>query len=119
MKHLFALGLLGLAATTPAFAQAPTPPAGKAESPYRASATKINDLVHTKLDVRFDYAKRHLLGKTWITLKPHAYPTDSLRLDAKGMDINALALMSGTQQTPLKYDYADGMNLRINLGRAF
>ena len=119
MKHLFALGLLGLAATTPAFAQAPTPPAGKAESPYRASATKINDLVHTKLDVRFDYAKRHLLGKTWITLKPHAYPTDSLRLDAKGMDINAVALMSGTQQTPLKYDYADGMNLRINLGRAF
>ena len=119
MKHLFALGLLGLAATMPALAQAPTPPAGKTESPYRASATKINDLVHTKLDVRFDYAKRHLLGKTWITLKPHAYSTDSLRLDAKGMDINAVALMSGTQQTPLKYDYADGMNLRINLGRAF
>ena len=119
MKHLFALGLLGLAATTPAFAQAPTPPAGKSESPYRASATKVNDLVHTKLDVRFDYAKRHLLGKTWIALKPHAYSTDSLRLDAKGMDINTVALMNGTQQTPLKYDYADGMNLRINLGRAF
>jgi aminopeptidase N len=119
MKHLFALGLLGLAATTPAFAQAPTPPASKSESPYRASATKVNDLVHTKLDVRFDYAKRHLLGKTWITLKPHAYPTDSLRLDAKGMDINAVALMSGTSQTPLKYNYADGMNLYINLGRMF
>ncbi|GAB2873557.1 M1 family aminopeptidase [Hymenobacter ruber] len=119
MKHLFALGLLSLAASTPAFAQAPTPPAAKPESPYRASATKVNDLVHTKLDVRFDYAKRHLLGKTWITLKPHAYPTDSLRLDAKGMDINAVALMNGTAQTPLKYDYADGMNLRINLGRTF
>ena len=119
MKHLFALGLLGLAATTPAFAQAPTPPAAKPESPYRASATKVNDLVHTKLDVRFDYAKRYLYGKTWITLKPHGYPTDSLRLDAKGMDINAVAMMSGTQQTPLKYDYADGLNLRINLGRAF
>jgi aminopeptidase N len=119
MKHLFALGLLSLAATTPAFAQAPTPPAAKPESPYRASATKVNDLVHTKLDVRFDYAKRYLLGKTWVTLKPHAYPTDSLRLDAKGMDINAVALMNGGQQTPLKYDYADGMNLRINLGRVF
>ncbi|MBH8556624.1 M1 family metallopeptidase [Hymenobacter negativus] len=119
MKHLFALGLLSLAASTPAFAQAPTPPAAKSESPYRASATKINDLVHTKLDVRFDYAKRHLLGKTWITLKPHAYPTDSLRLDAKGMDINTVALMNGSAQTPLKYDYADGMNLRINLGRTF
>ena len=119
MKHFFALSLLGLAATSPAFAQAPTPPADKPESPYRASATKVNDLVHTKLDVRFDYAKRYLYGKEWVTLKPHAYPTDSLRLDAKGMDIKAVALMSGTQQTPLKYDYADGMNLRINLGRAF
>ena len=119
MKHLFALGLLGLAATSPAFAQAPTPPAGKMESPYRASATKINDLVHTKLDVRFDYAKRHMPGKAWITLKPHAYPTDSLRLDAKGMDINTVALMNGSSQTPLKYNYADGMNLYINLGRTF
>ncbi|GAB3848512.1 M1 family metallopeptidase [Hymenobacter terrigena] len=119
MKHLFALGLLGLAATSPAFAQAPTPPTAKPESPYRASATKVNDLVHTKLDVRFDYAKRHLLGKEWVALKPHAYPTDTLRLDAKGMDINVVALMNGTTQTPLKYDYADGMNLRINLGRVF
>ena len=117
MKHLFALGLLGLAALQPAFAQAPTPPAGRPESPYRPSATKINDLVHTRLDVRFDYAKRHLLGKAWITLKPHAYATDSLRLDAKGMDIATVAMMNGDQQTPLKYDYADGMNLRINLGR--
>ena len=119
MKHLFALGLLGLVATTPALAQAPAAPAAKAESPYRASATKINDLVHTKLDVRFDYAKRYLYGKTWITLKPHGYPTDTLRLDAKGMDINAVALMNGDQQTPLKYTYTDGANLRINLGKTF
>jgi aminopeptidase N len=119
MKHLFAMGLLGLVAATPALAQAPTPPPANPESPYRASATKINDLVHTKLDVRFDYAKRYLYGKEWVTLKPHAYPTDSLRLDAKGMDIKTVALMNGGQQTPLKYDYADGMNLHINLGRTF
>jgi len=117
MKHLSVLGLLGLVAATPALAQAPS--AGKPESPYRASATKINDLVHTKLDVRFDYAKRYLYGKEWVTLKPHAYPTDSLRLDAKGMDIKTVALMNGDQQQPLKYNYADGMNLRINLGRTF
>ncbi|WP_210515787.1 M1 family aminopeptidase [Hymenobacter terricola] len=117
MKHLFALGLLGLVAATPALAQAPAAPTAKPESPYRASATKINDLVHTKLDVRLDYAKRYLYGKEWVTLKPHAYPTDSLRLDAKGMDIKAVAMMSGSQQTPLKYAYADGMNLRIDLGK--
>ncbi|WP_426060078.1 M1 family metallopeptidase [Hymenobacter sp. B1770] len=119
MKHLFALGLLGLVAATPALAQAPASPAPRAELPYRASATKVNALVHTKLDVRFDYAKRYLYGKTWITLKPHAYPTDTLRLDAKGMDINAVALMNGDKQQPLKYTYTDGANLRINLGKTF
>jgi len=117
MKHLSVLGLLGLAAAAPALAQAPTAAAPPAESPYRASATKVNDLVHTKLDVRFDYAKRYLYGKEWVTLKPHGYPTDSLRLDAKGMDIKAVALMNGEQQQALKYNYADGMNLRINLGK--
>ncbi|MBF9144168.1 M1 family aminopeptidase [Hymenobacter properus] len=116
MKHLHLLGLLGLVVSSAAHAQVP---GAKPESPYRASATKVNDLVHTKLDVRFDYKKRYLYGKEWVTLKPHAYPTDSLRLDAKGMDIKTVAMMNGGQQTPLKYDYADGMNLRINLGRMF
>ena len=120
MKHLFALGLLGLAATTPALAQGPTPPPPASPRPRTAPRPPRSTTWCTpRLDVRFDYAKRYLYGKEWVTLKPHAYPTDSLRLDAKGMDIKAVALMSGGQQTPLKYDYADGLNLRINLGRAF
>src|SRR6202789_2317437 len=60
---------------------------------YRATAPKINDLVHTKLDVRFDYKKRYLYGKEWVTIRPHFYPTDSLRLDAKGMDLNNIFLV--------------------------
>ena len=40
---------------------------------YRATPAKINDLVHTKLDVRFDYKKCYLYGKEWVTLKPHFY----------------------------------------------
>ncbi|WBA41383.1 M1 family aminopeptidase [Hymenobacter canadensis] len=107
-------------ATTAALAQQapPTPPANPALQIYRASATKVNDLVHTKLDVRFDYAKRYLYGKEWVTLKPHAYATDSLRLDAKGMDIKQVALVNGQQLTPLKFDYTDQNNLRIYLGKA-
>ncbi|HEX8506226.1 MAG TPA: hypothetical protein VF630_12730, partial [Hymenobacter sp.] len=65
---------------------------------YRASAPRTNDLVHTKLDVRFDYAKRYLYGKEWVTLKPRGYPTDSLRLDAKGMDIKTIALVQNNAQ---------------------
>lgn len=87
-------------------------------SPYRESAAKINALVHTKLDVRFDYAKCYLYGKAWLTLKPYFYPTDSLLLDAKGMDIKDVSLISGKSLIPLKYSY-NGMTLQINLGRQY
>ena len=37
---------------------------------YRATPPKINDLIHTKLDVHFDYKKRYMYGKEWVTLNP-------------------------------------------------
>ncbi|MBD2721519.1 M1 family metallopeptidase [Hymenobacter armeniacus] len=89
--------LFFLLAAAPAFAQQP--------APYRPAAPQINDLVHTRLAVEFDYPKRHLLGRAWVTLKPHAAATDSLRLDAKGMDIATVALVQGTAQSSLKYEY--------------
>src|SRR6476661_7495283 len=85
---------------------------------YRATPEKINDLVHTKLDARFDYAKSQLIGKVWLTLKPHFYPTDSLRLDAKGMDIKSVALVRGGKNMPLKYDY-DNLSLNIHLNKVY
>jgi aminopeptidase N len=85
---------------------------------YRASFPHINDLVHTKLSVRFDYAKAYLYGKAWITLKPHFYPTDSLTLDAKGMDIKEVAILKGNQQNPLKYNY-NGSTLHIHLDKTY
>src|SRR5664279_1389327 len=85
---------------------------------YRAAFPHINDLVHTKLDVRFDYTKSYLYGKAWITLKPHFYPTDSLSLDAQGMEIKEVALFKGNQTIPLKYNY-DGSTLRIHLDKTY
>jgi aminopeptidase N len=86
---------------------------------FRGSDERINDLVHTKLDLKFDYPKHYAYGKAWITLKPHFYATDSLRLDAKGMDIKKVAMMNGSALTSLKYDYSDAMNLRIHLGKSY
>lgn len=85
---------------------------------YRATPTKINNLVHTKLDVRFDYTNQFLNGKEWITLQPHFYPTDSLCLDAKGMDIKQVSLVNGQQLVPLKYSY-DNNSLLIKLDRNY
>jgi aminopeptidase N len=107
-------GLLGYAA----FAQ-PKPEVDTSwKKEYRETATKINNLVHTKLEVRPDFSKSYLYGKVWITLKPHFYATDSLNLDAKGMTLNKVALIKGTQQIPLKYEYND-WNIRIKLDRTY
>ena len=85
---------------------------------YRASFPHINDLVHTKLSVRFDYTRSYMYGKAWITLQPHFYPTDSLSLDAKGMEIKIVSMNKGNQLTPLKYNY-DGSTLRIHLDKTY
>lgn len=92
----------------------------KAAAPkvYRAVPEKINNLVHTKLNASFDYSKSRLNGNVWITLKPHFYATDSLQLDAKGMDIKQVAVVKAGKNIPLKYQY-DGWVLRINLDKSY
>ncbi len=84
----------------------------------RESYPKTNEIVHTKLDVRFDYEKSYMYGKEWLTLKPHFYPTDSVLLDAKGMDIKEVSLMKGTTKSPLKFTY-DGMQINIKLNKTY
>ena len=84
----------------------------------RESYPKTNELVHTKLDVRFDYEKAFMYGKEWLTLKPHFYATDSVLLDAKGMEIKEVAVIKGATKTPLKYTY-DGMQLNIKLDKTY
>ena len=84
--------------------------------PYSPTYTLRNDLIHTKLDLSFDWAKQHVLGKATITLKPYFYPTKILELDAKGFDIKSLTIEGSNQQ--LKYDY-DGQKITIDLGKTF
>ncbi len=85
---------------------------------YRAVPEKINDLVHTKLEARFDYSKSYMYGKVWITLEPHFYDVDSLTLDAKGMDIKAVGLVKGKTTAPLKFKY-DGKQIFIQLNKVY
>lgn len=85
---------------------------------YRETAPVINQLVHTKLDVKFDYNKSYLLGKAWLTLQPHFYATDSLTLDAKGMDIHQVSVVKGSSNQKLAYQY-DGLFLHIKLDKTY
>ncbi|MCW3112933.1 MAG: family peptidase [Segetibacter sp.] len=85
---------------------------------YRSTSEKVNDLVHTRLEVSFDYEKSYLYGKEWLTLKPHFYNTDTLRLDAKGMDIKKVGLFENGKVTDLLYNY-DNASLYIRLNRSY
>src|SRR5438270_544522 len=96
----------------------PAAPSSDPSKVYRATPEKINDLVHTKLDAHFNYSKSQMNGKVWITLKPHFYPTDSLQLDAKGMDIKEVALVKNGRNDVLKYRY-DGNTLDVKLDRTY
>ncbi len=85
---------------------------------YQGAPEKINDLVHTRLEANLDYAQSQLRGKAWLTLKPHFYATDSLLLDAKGMDIRQIAVVKAGKNIPVKYTY-DGLQANIRLDRAY
>jgi aminopeptidase N len=110
--------LLLLIAILPAFAVAQTSGADDWKKIYRSFPTKINNLVHTRLDAKFDYEKSYLNGKVWITLEPHFYATDSLQLDAKGMNIYQVAIVKAGKNIPLKYQY-DSLFLNIQLDKAY
>ncbi len=88
------------------------------EKIYRESHPKTNELVHTKLEVKFDYLKSWMYGKASITLQPHFYATDSLTLDAKGMQINEVSIVKGLIKSALKFTY-DGLQLFIRLDRLY
>src|ERR1700742_921775 len=122
LKMLASIALAGALITSlqTSYAQDTT---AKAEDPlmkiYRATPPKINDLIHTKLDVHFDYKKCYMYGKEWVTLKPHFYPTDTLRLDAKGMDIKNISIVKNGKNIPLKYKYEDSLSLNIQLDKVY
>lgn len=121
MKSLYAAllaGSISACAATSAMAQAQAAAPNPALKIYRETPTKVNDLVHTKLDVRFDYKKRYLYGKEWVTLKPHMYATDSLRLDAKGMDLKTIAIVKNGKNIPLKFTY-DSLTVNIKLDKTY
>jgi aminopeptidase N len=85
---------------------------------YRGVPAKENELVHTKLVASFDYAKAELNGEVWLNLRPYLNATNTLSLDAKGMDIHELGLMMNKKMTTLNYTY-DGLIIKIQLNKTY
>jgi aminopeptidase N len=87
---------------------------------YNPERTKLNDLLHTRLEVSFDWQKQYLNGIAILTLKPYFYPQNTLLLDAKGFDIKSIKLIDekAKKNTPLQYKY-DGKILSIQLDKTY
>jgi aminopeptidase N len=61
---------------------------GAQDKNYQAEREKINNLVHTKLKVDFNFEKSQLNGEAWVTLTPHFYTVNKVILDAKSFNIH-------------------------------
>lgn len=82
--------------------------------PYKGSRTLLTDLIHTKLEVSFDWQKSWMYGKATLTAKPHFFSSDSLFLDAKGMEIRSVLM----KDKNLNYSYVNDV-LRIQLDKVY
>ncbi len=81
---------------------------------YQAEREKINNLIHTKLKVDFNFNKSQLNGEAWLTLSPHFYATDKLVLDAKSFDIHEVQV----ENINASYNYENN-EITIELGRTY
>jgi aminopeptidase N len=129
-SKFFLLVALGSIAFTACKSKPAYPDQKKTEDPrlsiYRASVTKVNDIIHTELELFPDFAKREMKGIATLTVRPHFYPVDSLILNAKYMRIESVSIrrdVSGDQSgvfllQPLTYTY-DSLFLRIKLDKRY
>ena len=72
-------------------------------SSYKATESRVNDIIHMNLSVSFDWKQRSVIGSIILDIKPYFYPTKELVLDAKGMEISNVSLISENNLVPLKY----------------
>ncbi|KHJ37909.1 aminopeptidase N [Pedobacter glucosidilyticus] len=82
---------------------------------YHASYTQKIDILHTDLDVSFNWDSAFVYGEARIKAQPYFYVTDSLVLDAKGFKIHQIQQQIHEQWQAASYTYADHkITIRLN-----
>lgn len=82
---------------------------------YNPSATRLNDLLHTAIAIRFNWDSVHAYGQATITAKPYFYPTNTIELDARGFVIHEVSLLKGKTKQALDYSYeSDVMKIQLD-----
>lgn len=83
---------------------------------YHGTATLRYDILHTKLDLNFDWQRQFVNGKAYLIVSPYFKDIDSLSLDAVGFDIKSIKLLPSGQH--LIYQN-DGRKLHVKLDRKY
>lgn len=83
---------------------------------YNPSAKRDIDLLHTKLELKFNWEKQHVLGVANIKLKPFFHAMKSVSLDAVGFDIHSVS--NAKTNLPLSYKY-DGFDIVVDLDKVY
>ncbi len=98
--------------------EAPAAPVIPNERPvYREAYKRTHDLLHTRLDLRFNWEKEQVIGKATLKLTPLFRPSNTLVLDAKGFSFNSIKTADGKD---LSYDYGDEQQqVSITLDREY
>ena len=81
---------------------------------YRPSATLMFDILHTRLDLKFDWQKQYVLGNADITISPYFKPISSITLDAIGFKIHKITIAD----KPMLYENT-GEKLIITLDKMY
>lgn len=134
-KRIYIAFVISTVLTIPAIARAGQNSDTLKKFPYRPSNTKQTDIIHTRLDVKFDWEKSEMQGKASITAKPFFKPSSTINLDARGMDVasvevydlsksktgnipasNPEILTSPKLNSTFKYE---NDSVKINLGKEF
>ncbi|HAS60227.1 MAG TPA: peptidase, partial [Algoriphagus sp.] len=72
---------------------------------YQASATRKVDILHTELDLSFDYQKTAVIGIAKISLTPFAKSQKTVTLDAKDFELGKISGKTRGQESNLNYRY--------------
>ena len=87
-------------------------------SSYKPSARRNFDILHTDLDLEFDWKNQVVNGKARIRVKPYFLPEKVLVLDAKDFELGAIAFVRADSMQKLSYRY-DEKQISVFLPREY
>lgn len=86
-------------------------------SAYQETRRRDFDLLHTALDLSFDYEKELVHGHAELILKPYFFPQKELVLDAKDFEIHNAWIVNKKEEDALNFRY-NGRQLTLFLPTA-